>query len=306
MKSLTIVVPVYQSEHTIRFLVDRLNALHEDPRSPEFQVYFIDDASPDHSSEVLLNCPKSFESRIFKLLKNQGQHTATAFGIGLADTPFIATIDDDLQHDPFEILKLIEEQKKTDADLVYGNYIQKEHSFFRNLGSFLIKRIFQLMGNDYNDVTSFRYMKSDVGSPFRHMQNKVVFLDFELQQITRIKSSCLVNHAERMEGKSTYSTYRLISFAMSILLYHSGFPLRFISRLGLIIAVICFLLGLYFIYAKIMFNAPIGFTSIIVSIFFSTGLVLFSLGIIGEYIRKLWIHSSSLKSIQIRELHAEE
>ena len=115
-----------------------------------------------------------------------------------------------------------------------------------------------------------------------------------------------MNHAERMEGKSTYSTYRLISFAMSILLYHSGFPLRFISRLGLIIAFICFLLGLYFIYAKIMFNAPIGFTSIIVSIFFSTGLVLFSLGIIGEYIRKLWIHSSSLKSIQIRELHAEE
>jgi len=65
-------------------------------------------------------------------------------------------------------------------------------------------------------------------------------------------------------------------------------------------------MGIYFIYAKIMYNAPIGFTSIIVSIFFSSGLILFSLGIIGEYIRKLWIHSSSLKSIQIRELDADK
>jgi undecaprenyl-phosphate 4-deoxy-4-formamido-L-arabinose transferase len=304
MKALTIVIPVYQSERNIPALIERLNVFKEDPKSPEFQVFFIDDASLDKSTEVILAEDKKFDHRMFKLLKNQGQHTATAFGIGLADTPFIATIDDDLQHDPFELLHLMEEQEKTNADLVYGNYLQKEHSVIRNLGSFFIKRIFRLMGNDYNDVTSFRLMKSEVGSPFRNLQNKVVFLDFELQQNTRIKSSCLVQHSERAEGKSTYSMYRLISFAMSILLYHSGFPLRLISRLGLIIAFICFVIGIYFIYAKIMYNAPIGFTSIIVSIFFSTGLILFSLGIIGEYIRKLWIHSSSLKAIQIRELHA--
>ncbi|MFM6935236.1 MAG: glycosyltransferase family 2 protein [Flavobacteriales bacterium] len=306
MKTVTIVIPTYHSEGTIPLLVQRLNEFQASPNAPSFQVFFIDDASTDRTIERLQEANKHFDCRIFKMLQNQGQHTVTAYGIGLADTPYIATIDDDLQHDPFELIRLIEEQKKSQADLVYGIYEHKEHSIIRNLGSFLLKRMFKLMGIDYNDVTSFRLFKAEIGQAFQLLQNKVIFLDFELQQLARKKSACRVKHAERKEGRSSYSMFGLIKFATRILLFHSGFPLRLISRLGLIIAVICFVLGIYFIYAKIIHNAPIGFTSIIVSIFFSTGLVLFSLGIIGEYIRKLWIHSSSLKSIQIQELHETE
>ncbi len=306
MKTLTIVIPTYHSESSVPFLVDRLNQFNQVPGAPDFQVFFIDDASTDQTSEILLKTKKQFDFRLFKMLKNQGQHTATAFGIGLADTPFIATIDDDLQHDPFELIHMLAAQKESNADLIYGIYKQKEHSNFRNFGSFLLKRIFKLMRHDYKDVTSFRLFKADIGHAFKHLQNKVIFLDFELQQLARKKDVCIVEHAERKEGKSSYSMFGLMKFATRILLFHSGFPLRFISRLGLIIAVICFILGIYFIYAKIIHNAPIGFTSIIVSIFFSTGLVLFSLGIIGEYIRKLWINSSSLTPIQIQEIHEVE
>jgi hypothetical protein len=118
--------------------------------------------------------------------------------------------------------------------------------------------------------------------------------------------SCLVEHNERTTGNSGYTIAKLTKMAFTILLLHSTLPLRVISRMGLYMSIVFFVLGCLYIYKKIAFDVEIGFTSLIVAIFFSTGLILFSLGIIGEYIRRIWVSKQNLDMIIIADQSTSE
>jgi hypothetical protein len=142
-------------------------------------------------------------------------------------------------------------------------------------------------------------MKRQVLQLLPNQAQKVFFLDDMLLMSASKVDSIAVNHNERKIGKSGYSWFKLINMALSIILLHSSFPLRLISRAGLFISVVFFFVGSYYIYKKFMYDAVLGYTSIIVSIFFSTGLILFSLGIIGEYIRRMWEHLQRLDGVII-------
>ena len=124
--------------------------------------------------------------------------------------------------------------------------------------------------------------------------------DYLLLGAQKVKS-CIVEHHAREQGKSGYTIFKLIKMAVSILLLHSTLPLKIISRLGLWMSIAFFVMGCYYIYKKLVFDAEIGFTSLIVAIFFSTGLILFSLGIIGEYIRRIWVSKQQLDQVIIAE-----
>jgi hypothetical protein len=115
-----------------------------------------------------------------------------------------------------------------------------------------------------------------------------------------------VTHRHREESTSSYSTKKLLQLSLKMLFVHTGAPLKWISRFGLTIAFICFGFGIYFLIQKIYFDVPIGYTSIIVSTLFSSGLVLFSLGIIGEYIRKIWLRSAQVKTIYARKIEVKD
>jgi glycosyltransferase involved in cell wall biosynthesis len=125
MANLDIIIPVYNSSETIKSLIHRLNEWSK-VTSYSFRVIFVDDASSDNSKEIIHSEPKKFEFKLLELASNYGQHTATAVGIGSSTAEFVATIDDDLQHDPFELDKLITVLNSENADLVYGNYAKKK------------------------------------------------------------------------------------------------------------------------------------------------------------------------------------
>lgn len=300
MADLDIVIPVYNSKLVIADLIKRLDEFSSNIEF-SFRVIFIDDGSSDGSDEIITSSPKKFEYKIIRLGKNYGQHTATAVGLGVAEAPLIATMDDDLQHDPFELTKMIQHLKNVNSDLVFGKYHQKRHSFTRNMGSLLLKKIFQMEGLDYSGVTSFRLMKKSVTQSFRELKNPIIFIEEYLVRNAKNTSICEVKHSKRVSGRSSYSNWKLFKFALKIVLFHSSLPLKLTIRFGLLMSIFFFICGCYYIYDKIFNDVQLGFTSIIVAIFFSTGLLLMSIGIIGEYIRKIWI--SQNKEDQIVIIH---
>lgn len=294
-----IVVPVYNASQHIDKLLDELEQLFHEKK---FKLILVDDGSTDATHSRLLEILDnySFITELVRLGKNTGQHSATLIGLQYVQGEFAVTIDDDLQHRPSEIKKLVEAYYQTGADLIYGIYENKKHSFYRNMGSWLLKRIVRFSNPKLVNITSFRLIKSEIIQPFKHSQQPIVFIDEYLINASLSTQFVTVQHNKRIDGKSTYSNQRLIRFALNIILFHSTIPLQFITKLGILMSVTFLGIGGYFIWQKIFEGAQIGFTSIIVAIFFSSGLILFALGIIGEYIRKIWIAQNSLCTIFIR------
>ena len=300
MIDLDIVIPLYNSKGILPKLINRLSEW-KNASDFSFNVIFVEDGDVISSKNILAKAIPSFSYRFVRLSKNYGQHTATAIGLSYCEAPLIATIDDDLQHDPFEIEKLITCLNETEADLVFGSFGKKEHSLFRNLGSRMLKFIFSYEKIDYSSITAFRLMRSNVATSFKKNKKPIVFIEEYLLRNAKKKSTCLVNHAKREGGSSSYSFWSLLRFALKIIVFHSSFLLNSIIRFGILTAVTCFFVGCYFIYKKVVYDSYEGFSALIVSIFFSTGILLMTLGVIGEYIRRIWVSQNELDLITIVE-----
>lgn len=300
MSSLDIVIPIYNSQATINELLQKLSKWSTGC-SFQINLILIDDNSRDETSNTIISiCSElNLPYQLIRLSKNYGQHTATAVGFYHSNADYVLTMDDDLQHKPEEISKLIDCAIKTKSDLVYAAYDRKKHHFIRNLGTFMLKRIILLSGKDYSMVSSFRLIKSHVIQPYKLNISQTAYIDERLLNNASHPTTCMVMHQNRADGKSGYSPLKLIKMALTILLLHSSFPLIIISRMGLILSFVFFVIGCYYIYEKVMYDVALGFTSLIVAIFFSTGLILLSLGTIGEYIRKLWVNNQQLNNVII-------
>jgi len=303
MRELDIVIPVYNSSFSIGLLIENINHWAE-KSALNLHVIFVDDGSQDNTYNVLKEhlITAKFKYQTIKLAKNYGQHTATAIGFSYTTNKLIATIDDDLQHDPSDIENMYEYMVQNNCDLVYGNFETKEHHFIRNLGTKILQKILKLDGRDYKMVTSYRLMRSSATSVLKNKSNKVYFIDDYLLMGASKVGTCPVYHAKSQSGTSRYSNWKLMKMAISIVVLHSSLPLKLISRFGLLMSFVFFITGCSYIYQKLVFGLEIGFTSLIVTIFFTTGLILFSLGIIGEYIRRIWVSKQGLDSIIISEV----
>lgn len=300
------VIPIFESESTIPALVASLNHFGEVAPELSFHVIFINDASSDNSLEALQKSTRLFSNEIYSFSQNQGQFTATAYGLGLVKTKLAITIDDDLQHPPEEAIKLIEHYKNTKANLIYGRLDEKKHPLFRRFGAHVLKHLLLISGANYEGVSSFRLVDSSMLRHFEQLDRQVIFLDYELLQTAPKVSFTTIKHQPREETNSSYSTKKLLKLSLKMIFVHTGAPLKWISRFGLTIAFICFGFGIHFLVQKIYFDVPIGYTSIIVSTLFSSGLVLFSLGVIGEYIRKIWLRSAQVKTIFARKIDVND
>lgn len=300
MPDLDIVIPLYNSKEILPKLIKRLNEWKNSVEF-DFNVIFVEDGDVLSSKGILVDIEIEFTYRFIRLSKNYGQHTATAIGLSYCQAELIATIDDDLQHDPFEIEKLMSCMDENRADLVFGTFEKKKHSIVRNLGSSILKLIFRYEKIDYSSITSFRLMKSNVAESFKKNRRPIVFIEEYLLRNAQKKSTCIINHAKREGDSSSYSFWKLLKFALKVIVFHSSFLLNFIIRFGIITAVTCFFIGCYFIYKKVVYDSYEGFSALIVSIFFSTGILLMTLGVIGEYIRRIWISQNELDQIVIAE-----
>lgn len=291
MELLSVVIPVYNSEETLDALV---NGIHStlNGRYP-YELILIDDGSRDGSWKKLEALKKNSGAPItaIRLRKNFGQHNAIACGLGFAKGDLIVTMDDDLQHPPSEIPKLVARYDETAADVVYGEYIDKRHSWMRNTGSRFVKDSSRLMQGNSGHGSSFRLFNKEIAEKILHHQHRgFFFIDEIIHWYTGNIVTTPVEHHPRTAGRSGYTTAKLVGLYFNVLVNYTAIPLRWMTWVGLFSSIVSFAFGLRFLIMKLHHPNYVlpGFTATIVAILFSTSLLMFCMGIMGQYMYKLY------------------
>lgn len=300
---ISVVIPVFNSEKTIAELIDRLI---KSLKQYTFEIILVNDGSKDNSW-IEIEKQKNIYPDIIKainLTRNFGQHNALLCGFGFCNNDLVITLDDDLQHPPEEIPKLINKYLETHADVVYGMYTVKKHSLIRNAGSAIVRITSDYRKLNHSGGSSFRLVKKHlIEILLKKHANHYLYIDEILNWYKSGVALTAVEHHPRKQGKSGYTLGKLFMVYLNNLYHYSTKPLKIIAGLGLFTSIISFLIGLRFIYKKIVHGIEIpGYTSIIVSIMFSTGLILLCLGIIGNYLYKLYHLQQNRPPYSIKEI----
>ena len=289
-KTISIVIPVYNSEKTIGTLVEQLQSILNGKY--KFDIILINDGSQDRSFDVLKDISIRYDNiKVLDLSRNFGQHNAIMAGFNYADGDYVVTMDDDLQHPPEEILKLIKEIENG-HDVVYGQYVVKQHSFFKNFGSEVNNVMANILIKKPKEIrfTSFRIIKSYVISEIQKYEAPFPYLDGLIIRITRNISNVSVNHKKRANGKTNYTFIKMFGLWFNGFLNFSIVPLRLFSYIGFVFASFGFLFAIKILLDKLFFSTPmIGWTSLIVAILIFSGVQLISIGLVGEYIGRIFL-----------------
>jgi undecaprenyl-phosphate 4-deoxy-4-formamido-L-arabinose transferase len=291
--SLSIVVPVFNSEGSLPLLIRELEAALS---GTGFEIVLVNDGSADRSWEVIRELARGNPTiRGINLMRNYGQHNALLAGIRSARGEIIVTIDDDLQHPPAEIPKLLEELDRG-YDVVYGTPVKLPHSAMRNVSSWILKLVLKrAMGADTaRQVSAFRAFRTSLRRAFENHQSPLVSIDVILTWGTRRFSAVRVEHRPRAAGHSQYTFRSLVTHALTVATGFSTLPLRLASLFGfcftlLGLAVLAFVVVSYLVRRG---SVPgFAFLASIIAIF--SGAQFFALGIIGEYLAR--IHSRMME-----------
>ncbi len=303
MVDFSVVVPVHNSEKTLVELFERLSKLFDDLNS-SFEVIFVDDSSDDSSWFVLKNLKNSYPKLIkaIKLNKNFGQHNATMCGFTFAHGKKIITIDDDLQNPPEEVEKLINANSKYKSDVTYGIYSKKQHDFARNLMSRGVKATNRVFMKGMGKGSSFRIIDAEIVKKLLKHNITFIFIDEVIQWYTKKISFVNVVHQKRKYNKSGYSSLKLFRLASDLTYFYTNIPLKVMVYGGMTISFLSFILALKYIIQKLFYDVPLGYTSVIVTILFSTSIIVFSLGVIGGYLSRAQVVQNKKPQFHIEEL----
>jgi glycosyltransferase involved in cell wall biosynthesis len=300
----SLIIPLYRSEETIENLVTRLEGLEfPDP----WQVIFIDDGSPDQSHAVLCGRLKSspLNALVIRHTRNYGEHQAVLTGYRHAEGEYFINIDDDLQNPPEEALRLLAYAKENNLDVTYGNYICKKHNIFRNSGSAFANLTARWLLDlpNFQYLSSFRCVNRLTAEKIICINGPYVYIDGLLSQVTTKIGSLDVRHDPRDAGTSGYNIRRLVRLWLVILTSFSLMPLRVASLIGIGASVIGALSLIYILVSSIFGHLDVaGWASVISSILFFGGIQCLLLGMVGEYIGRIYLTISGKPQAHIRTI----
>ena len=303
MSTCSVVIPVYNSEGSLRPLIERLAAVLP-TISSAYEVIFVNDASSDSSWDVICQLEADYDwvSGI-NLMRNYGQHNALLCGIRAAHHELIITMDDDLQHPPEELHRMIARLDEG-FDVVYGTPEAEQHGLLRDLASQITKLALQsAMGVDTaRKVSALRVFRTQVRDAFAQYQGPFVSIDVLLTWGTTRFSAVTVRHDPRTIGVSNYTLRKLITHALNMMTGFSVLPLQLASLMGFGLAafsvvVLIWVLGRYLIQGTPIPGFP--FLASIIGIF--SGAQLLALGVIGEYLARMHFRVMDKPSYVVRE-----
>jgi glycosyltransferase involved in cell wall biosynthesis len=291
----SIVIPVFQGEHTLAALVQEIALLAVPTQTAdghEFQVIellLVSDHGPDRSDEVIRELAAAHDFiRPVWLSRNFGQHPATLAGMASSSGDWIVTMDEDGQHDPAEIGDFLDVALSRGAQLVYADPVNRPpHNMLRNVSSRLAKWVFStfLTGNTDTIFQSYRMVLGEIGRSVAAYAGSGVYLDVAMGWVSGPTASCPVRLRGEGERQSGYSTRRLLSHFWRLALSSGTHALRMVSALGVLFALGGIAFAIYLLVARLTTDfLPEGWTSTMVVVLVSTGAILFSLGIIAEYV----------------------
>jgi len=304
--SVSVVVPVYNSQATLDELIARLaKALPDISRA--YEVVLVNDGSQDGSWAKIVEITQDNPwVRGVNLMRNYGQHNALLCGIRTARHQVIVTMDDDLQHPPEEIHKLLEKLEQG-YDVVYASPEALPHSWWRNWFSRFTKRaLAYLMGiKTVRDIGPFRAFRSDLRKAFDTYQNPSVLIDALLSWGTTRFAVAKVNELPRPVGRSNYNFYKLFGIAMEVLTGFSTIPLRLTSLIGFVFTLFGVVVFIYVLIVFFVAGSIPGFPFLASIISLFSGSQLFALGIFGEYLARIFDRSMDRPPYVVGEMTAQ-
>ena len=299
-------MPAYNSELSLPLLVRRLEPVL-DAAATEYELIIVDDGSRDGTWKVIEELARDHAwVKGVHLMRNYGQHNAVLCGIRLARSDVTVTLDDDLQHPPEEIPKLLE-KLTDDKDVVYGPPEQETHGLWRDLASQVTKFALQsAMGAPIaRKAGPFRAFRSKIREAFAGYDGPYVSVDVLLTWGTTRFDAVPVRHESRTLGKSNYTFRKLVVHAVNMITGFSTLPLQISSLIGFFFTVLG-TIALIFIGVRylIVGGGVPGFSFLASMIAIFSGAQLFSLGIIGEYLARMHLRTMQHPTYSVREMTA--
>lgn len=288
MPHFSIVSPVYNAEKIIPLLVERIEKSLQ-KIAADYEIILVEDGGPDNSWEVIEKIAKTNLKVVgIKLSRNFGQHYAITAGLDQSKGDWIVVMDCDLQDQPEEIEKLYKKAQEG-FDIVIGRRFDRKDGFFKKFFSKIFYRTLgYLTGSEQDEtVANFGIYNRNVINAVVSMRESIRYFPTMVKWVGFRSTKVNVEHNSRNEGKSGYNLKRLINLALDIILAYSDKPIRLLIKAGMFISVISVLVAfIYFIKWLKGDVVVLGYTSLIISIWLLSGLILSTLGIIGLYVGK--------------------
>ncbi|HEX7515987.1 MAG TPA: glycosyltransferase family 2 protein [Chthoniobacterales bacterium] len=298
---LSIVIPLFNAALTLPALYQELSALEI---SGGFELILVNDGSRDETEEIALRLTKASRIPItfLSLSRNFGEHNAVLAGLRASTGQYVLTMDDDLQNPPSEVLKLLSAAESEKCDVVYAIYERKEHAWWRNLGSTLTNLIADYVVEKPRKLylSSFRCMTRLVADEVAKSRNPYPYIDGLIFQITQNAGVVRVRHVEREQGRSGYTLRKLVRLWMSMLVNFSVLPLRLMTVAGMITSALGFLAVIEVVLEHLLKRNPTGWSSLMAAILLLSGTQLLLLGIMGEYVGRIYLGISDKPQSVVR------
>jgi undecaprenyl-phosphate 4-deoxy-4-formamido-L-arabinose transferase len=304
--ALSIVVPVYNGAVSVVPLVEAVAALKV-PGGHE--IVLVVDGSPDNSLEVCRGMVGRMPVpvTVIDLARNFGEHNAVMAGLRHASGDYIITMDDDLQNPPEEVARLFEHTRGGDYDVVYTYYARKEHAAWRNLGSRFANRCADWVLDKPKGLylSSFRCMSAFVAQQVVRYAGPYPYVDGLLMQSTKRIGTLQVNHLPRAEGRTNYTIRRLIRLWLAMFLNFSVMPLRLATGAGLVMSGLGMLAFLVVLIEAVTGGTPPGWASLMATSLLLAGVQFVMLGIVGEYVGRLYLTVNGKPQSIVRHVHRD-
>jgi len=286
MAYITTVVPVYKNEKSLKELYTRLAKALEGI-SADFQIIMVEDCGGDASWKIIKEL-SALDKRVkgFQFSRNFGQHYGITAGLDLCDSDWVVVMDADLQDRPEEIENLYR-KAKSGFDVVLGKRINRKHNIFRQMASRLFYRVLGYFTGIAYDcrIGNFRIISRKVVDTSRQMRENLRFFGGMVDWMG-FPTACIdIEHDERFHGRTSYTLKSLISLAANAIIAYSNKPLWLSINIGFLMSLLSFCAGIYIILRAMIWGIPItGWASIIVSLYFLSGIIIAILGVIGIYL----------------------
>ena len=302
---ISIIIPVFNSENTIEILVN--NIVQTLGENYKFEIILINDSSKDNTEEKCKKLVEKYMSIVlYSLAKNFGEHNAVMAGLNKCSGDYAIIMDDDLQHSADSLLELIKfgMKEKNNFDVVYTYYDKMKYNFFRNFG----RKFNDLIANLLLDKPKFLYLSSfklinrfliteiiKYRSPFTYIDGIILGIT---NKIGRVK----VVHDQRTHGKSGYTIRKLLQVWSSMFTGFSVVPLRLSLILGSMLSILGFIFALLTFIERIIDNTvPSGYATLIIVVTIFAGAILIALGLLGEYVGRIFISLNKKPQFTIRD-----
>ncbi len=289
--SVSILIPVYRNEGGLEELVKRiLGAMANSKYAQDFELILVDDCSPDNSWQVIQSLAARYSFlQGATLSRNFGQHNAIMAGLNLVKGRYVVLMDDDLQHPPEAIPEMVA-QLEAGADVCYTRYANRQHAAWK------------IAGSKFNDLmaswllakpkglylSSFKALKRGMVDQIRNHEGPFAYLDGLILDITRRIASVEIQHGTRAYGEGNYSLKKSISLWLRMVTGTSIVPLRMVTLMGALIALLGFMGAVFVIVSNFLYpNESKGWASIIVTILLVSGFQTLFIGVLGEYLGRI-------------------